>query len=119
MLLFNSNNDSYYMQINAYCYTQYSRVWYLETLDSKIRLDRKHHFGEKIARLVKYVDSIGSSGYFGLALETRHNTSIHTSISKCQTLLYTLCFYKASGFNLMVINAYFLIRSNRAHVILF
>jgi hypothetical protein len=65
----------------------YSRVWHLETLDLEIRVDWKHHFGGMVACLVKYVDSIGSNGHFGSALETGYSTSIHIRVSKCQTLL--------------------------------
>jgi hypothetical protein len=49
---------------------EYSRIWRLETRDLETRPDRKRHFDEKIACLVKYVDSIGS------ALEPGNNTSI-------------------------------------------
>jgi hypothetical protein len=45
-------------------------------------LDRKHHFGEKAARLIKYIDLIGYIGTFGSALETENSISIHTRVSR-------------------------------------
>jgi hypothetical protein len=45
-------------------------------------LDRKHHFGEKAARLIKYVDLIGYIGIFDSALETGNSFSIHIRVSR-------------------------------------
>jgi hypothetical protein len=71
----------------------YSRAWHLETRDLETRFDREHHFNEKIARLLKYVDSIGSNGYLDSALETGSNISIHIRVSRCQNLLYIFFYY--------------------------
>jgi hypothetical protein len=45
-------------------------------------LDRKHHFGEKAARLIKYVDLIGYIGIFGSTLEAVNSISIRIRVSR-------------------------------------
>jgi hypothetical protein len=62
----------------------YSRTWHLETQDMDTWLGREHHFGEKAARLIKYVDLIGYIGIFGSALETENSISIHIRVSSCR-----------------------------------
>jgi hypothetical protein len=45
-------------------------------------LDRKHHFVEKAACFIKYVDLIGYIGIFGSTLETGNIISIHIHVSR-------------------------------------
>jgi hypothetical protein len=88
----NKKNVHPYFFLKKNC-TLCSRARHLVTLDLEIQLDRKHHFGEKVVCLVKYVDSIDSNGHFDSALETGNSISIHICVSKCQTLLWQKSYF--------------------------
>jgi hypothetical protein len=53
-----------------------------------LETQRYENLGEKVARIVKYIDSIGFSGTFGSVLETENSIPIHNGVYKYQVSLY-------------------------------